>query len=74
MTIIMPDTFSSWGQPQPVSADHRPQGPAGADQLPDQHQVPRVPPHARGYHRVSRLVNFFLFWAFNPSIKLPQNA
>ena len=53
------DTYSSRGQPQPAGADHRPQegGAAGSDQFPDQHTVPRVPPHARRHNRLSRLVN-----------------
>ena len=52
------DTFYSGRQPQPAGADHGPQegGPADADQLPDKHPVPRVPPHTRRHNRLSRCV------------------
>ena len=48
----------SWEQPEPAGADHRPQegGAADADQLQDQHPVPRVPPHPRRHNRLSRFV------------------
>ena len=46
----------SWEQPEPAGADHCPQegGAADADQLQDQHPVPRVPPHTRRHNRLSR--------------------
>ena len=51
----------SWKQPEPAGADHRPQqgGPADADQLQDQHPVPRVPPHPGRHNRLSRFVRLY---------------